>query len=63
MKMILLPLPVILFVVVTGAAPAARGINSLQAVHEGKRWRVISIVCRAENEAEKIPGNISPVGK
>ncbi len=43
--------------------PAARGINSIQAVNDGKRWRVISIVWQAENEAEKIPGKFLPAGR
>jgi hypothetical protein len=35
--------------------PEMRGINSIQAVFDGQRWRVISILWQAETPEERIP--------
>lgn len=39
---------------------AARGINSIQAVFDGKRWKISQIVWQVENASEPIPGNYLP---
>lgn len=40
--------------------PEVRGINSIQAVFDGQRWRVISILWQAETPAEPIPEKYLP---
>ena len=40
--------------------PEVRGINSIQAVFDGHRWRVISILWQAETPAEPIPEKYLP---
>jgi hypothetical protein len=40
--------------------PLDRGINSIQAVFDGKRWRVIEIVWQAETPAEPVPEKYLP---
>ena len=42
------------------AKPEARGINSIQAVFDGQRWRVISIVWQAETAGEPVPSRYLP---
>jgi hypothetical protein len=42
------------------AKPEVRGINSIQAVFDGKRWRVISILWQAETAAEPVPEKYLP---
>jgi hypothetical protein len=42
------------------AKPEARGINSIQAVFDGHRWRVISIVWQTETPAEPLPQRYLP---
>jgi hypothetical protein len=42
------------------AQPEARGINSIQAVFDGQRWRVISIVWQAETPDEQVPQRYLP---
>jgi len=37
-----------------------RGINSIQAVNDGNRWRVIEILWEAETSAETIPARYLP---
>jgi hypothetical protein len=37
-----------------------RGINSIQAVYDGKQWRVIEIVWQAETPAEPVPEKYLP---
>lgn len=37
-----------------------RGINSIQAVFDGKRWRILEIVWQAETPAEKVPEKYLP---
>lgn len=37
-----------------------RGINSIQAVFDGKRWRILEIVWQAESPAEKVPEKYLP---
>ena len=40
--------------------PADRGINSIQAVYDGKQWHVIEIVWQAENPDEPVPAKYLP---
>jgi hypothetical protein len=40
--------------------PEVRGINSIQAVNDGQRWRVISIEWQAETPAEPVPAKYMP---
>jgi hypothetical protein len=40
--------------------PEVRGINSIQAVNDGQRWRVISIEWQAETPAEQVPAQYLP---
>ena len=42
------------------AKPEARGINSIQAVFDGQRWRVISIEWQAETPADPVPQKYLP---
>ena len=42
------------------AKPEARGINSIQTVFDGQRWRVISIVWQAETPGEPVPQKYLP---
>lgn len=37
------------------AAPFARGVNSIQLFHDGKRWWVISVYWEAEDAAHPLP--------
>ncbi len=37
------------------AKPFMRGINSIQLVHDGKRWYVLSLLWRAEDPALQLP--------
>jgi hypothetical protein len=37
-----------------------KGINSIQAVHDGKSWKIQEIVWEAENGGEKIPTEYLP---
>jgi len=40
--------------------PADRGINSIQAIFDGKRWKVIEITWQAETPADPIPEKYLP---
>ncbi|MGB6689565.1 MAG: hypothetical protein WBE76_17155 [Terracidiphilus sp.] len=40
--------------------PEVRGINSIQAVFDGQRWKVISILWQAETPAEPVPEKYLP---
>ena len=40
--------------------PLARGINSIQAVYDGQRWRVVEIVWQAEGATDPIPAQYLP---
>jgi hypothetical protein len=40
--------------------PADRGINSIQAVFDGKRWQVIEITWQAEVPADPVPAKYLP---
>ncbi len=42
---------------------AARGINSIQAVNDGKRWRILSIEWQAEDDTDKVPEKFLSAGK
>jgi hypothetical protein len=37
-----------------------RGINSIQAVFDGKQWKIIEIMWQAESPAEKVPEKYLP---
>jgi len=37
------------------AKPFQRGINSIQLVHDGKRWSIVNLVWRAEDEGLALP--------
>lgn len=37
-----------------------RGINSIQAVNDGKQWKIIQIVWEAESPTEKVPEKYLP---
>jgi hypothetical protein len=37
-----------------------RGINSIQAVYDGKQWHIIEIVWQAETPADPVPGKYLP---
>lgn len=43
-----------------GEAEAMRGINSLQLMHDGKRWWIVSLMWEAENPALKLPAQYLP---
>jgi hypothetical protein len=40
--------------------PIDRGINSIQAVYDGKQWHVVEIVWQAETPAEPVPEKYLP---
>ena len=40
--------------------PEARGINSIQAVNDGKRWRIVEIVWQAETPDAPVPAKYLP---
>lgn len=40
--------------------PIDRGINSIQAIYDGKQWRVIEIVWQAETPADALPEKYLP---
>jgi hypothetical protein len=42
------------------AKPADRGINSIQAVYDGKQWHVIEIVWQAEKPEDPVPAKYLP---
>ena len=42
------------------AKPEVRGINSIQAVYDGKRWRVYGILWQAETPTTPIPDKYLP---
>jgi len=37
-----------------------RGINSIQALYDGKRWRIVEILWQAETTAEPVPEKYLP---
>ena len=39
---------------------AVRGINSIQALYDGKRWRIYQIFWQAETADEKVPAKYLP---
>ena len=39
----------------TDAKPFMRGVNSIQLVHDGKRWYVLSLIWRAEDAKLQLP--------
>jgi hypothetical protein len=40
--------------------PLARGINSIQAIYDGKEWRIFGILWEAENPTDQIPAQYLP---
>jgi hypothetical protein len=40
--------------------PEIRGINSIHAVYDGKRWRILEILWQAETAEEKVPKRYLP---
>ena len=42
------------------AIPVARGINSLQAMHDDKGWRIVSIFWMGESDRNPIPEQYLP---
>jgi hypothetical protein len=42
------------------AKPEMRGINSIQAVFDGQRWRIIEITWHAETPADPVPAQYMP---
>jgi hypothetical protein len=40
--------------------PIVRGINSIEAVNDGKRWRVLEISWQAETPANPLPSELLP---
>jgi len=44
----------------TDEKPADRGINSIQAIYDGKQWRVIEIVWQAETKDDLVPARYLP---
>jgi len=42
------------------ARPFQRGINSIQLVHDGKRWWIVNLVWRAEDESLPLPERYLP---
>ncbi len=37
-----------------------RGINSIQAVYDGKQWRIVEIIWQAETRADPVPAKYLP---
>ena len=37
-----------------------RGINSIQAVYDGSRWRILSVLWQAETPEEQVPAKYLP---
>jgi hypothetical protein len=44
----------------TDDKPADRGINSIQAIFDGKRWQVIEITWQAETPTDPVPAKYLP---
>ena len=44
----------------TDEKPADRGINSIQAIFDGKQWRVIEIMWQAEAKDDPVPARYLP---
>ena len=44
----------------TEGSPAIRGINSIQAVYDGKQWHIFEILWQAETPEEPIPAKYLP---
>lgn len=40
--------------------PLARGINSIQAIYDGKEWKIFGILWEAENTTDQIPAQYLP---
>jgi hypothetical protein len=41
-------------------SPTIRGINSIQALYDGKQWKVLEILWQAESADEKVPEKYLP---
>lgn len=46
-----------------GEAEAMRGINSIQLMHDGKRWWIVSLMWEAESPTLKLPAQYLPGAK
>lgn len=45
-----------------GDGHAMRGINSIQLMHDGKRWWIVSLMWEAENPKLQLPAQYLPAG-
>lgn len=45
---------------INDAEPFARGINSIQLLHDGDRWKIMTIYWSSETEAQPIPAKYLP---
>ena len=45
------------------AKPFQRGINSIQLVHDGQRWWIVSLMWEAENPKLALPAQYLPAGR
>ena len=43
-----------------GGPVQVRGVNSIQAVNDGKRWRILEILWLAETRGETVPAKYLP---
>lgn len=46
-----------------GEAEPMRGINSIQLMHDGKRWWIVSLMWEAENPTLKLPAQYLPAAR
>jgi hypothetical protein len=44
----------------TDSKPADRGINSIQAIYDGKQWKIIEITWQAEKPSDPVPAKYLP---
>lgn len=48
---------------VEGGASPMRGINSIQLMHDGQRWWIVSLMWEAENPKLALPAQYLPAGR
>lgn len=48
---------------VEGGAAPMRGINSIQLMHDGQRWWIVSLMWEAENPKLALPAQYLPAGR
>ena len=46
-----------------GESEGMRGINTLQLMHDGRRWWIVSLMWEAESPTLKLPAQYLPAGK